>query len=106
ETINRIVQKVIPAWTVGLRPLQMDLVVAILDGDDVLFCTATGDGKSAAFSVPHLVLQEYNAYPELYLRGLRTRIGAVGIVVTPTKGLTNNIVGGRNTASTLLFMLL
>ncbi|KAJ6449998.1 P-loop containing nucleoside triphosphate hydrolase protein [Mycena sanguinolenta] len=91
ETINRIVKKVIPGWTDGLRPVQMDLVVAILDGDDVLCCTATGDGKSAAFSVPLLVLQEYNAHPELYPRGLRTRVGAVGIVVTPTKGLANNI---------------
>ncbi|KAJ7210266.1 P-loop containing nucleoside triphosphate hydrolase protein, partial [Mycena haematopus] len=92
QTINRIVKKVIPAWTDGLRPVQMDLVAPILDGDDVLCCTATGDGKSAAFSVPILVLQEYNANPDLYPRGLRTRVESAGMVITPTKGLANNVV--------------
>ncbi|KAK6985204.1 p-loop containing nucleoside triphosphate hydrolase protein [Favolaschia claudopus] len=92
ETINSIVKKVIPAWTQGLRPFQLDLVAPLLDGDDILCCTATGDGKSAAFSVPLLVLNEYNSNPHLYPRGLDTRIGPMGIVVTPTKGLANNIV--------------
>ncbi|KAJ6584403.1 P-loop containing nucleoside triphosphate hydrolase protein [Mycena capillaripes] len=64
----------------------------MLDGDDVLCCTATGDGKSAAFSVPILVLKEYNANPSIYPPGLPTRPNPVGIVVTPTKGLANNIV--------------
>ncbi|KAK6984339.1 P-loop containing nucleoside triphosphate hydrolase protein [Favolaschia claudopus] len=49
-----------------LRPFQLDLVAPILDGDDILCCTATGDGKSAAFSVPLLVLNEYNLNPHLY----------------------------------------
>ncbi|KAK6985233.1 P-loop containing nucleoside triphosphate hydrolase protein [Favolaschia claudopus] len=92
ETINSIVKKVIPAWTQGLRPFQLDLVAPLLNGDDILCCTATGDGKSAAFSVPLLVLNEYNSNPHLYPRGLDTRIGPMGIVVTPTKGLANNIV--------------
>ncbi|KAF8198225.1 hypothetical protein K438DRAFT_1584225 [Mycena galopus ATCC 62051] len=92
QTIRTIVTKVIPEWKDGLRPVQMDLVSAILDGDDVLCCTATGDGKSAAFSVPILVLKEYNANPILYLAGLRTRVDPVGVVVTPTKGLASNIV--------------
>ncbi|KAF8179975.1 P-loop containing nucleoside triphosphate hydrolase protein [Mycena galopus ATCC 62051] len=92
QTIRTIVAKVIPEWKDGLRPVQMDLVSAILDGDDVLCCTATGDGKSAAFSVPILVLKECNANPTLYPAGLRTRVDPVGVVVTPTKGLASNIV--------------
>jgi len=60
ETINIIVKKLIPKWTNRLHEVQLDLVSAILDGKDVLCCTATGDGKSAAFSVPTLVLLEYN----------------------------------------------
>ncbi|KAK6975061.1 P-loop containing nucleoside triphosphate hydrolase protein [Favolaschia claudopus] len=92
KTINDIVKKVLPAWTQGLRPFQLDLVAPILDGDDILCCTATGDGKSAAFSVPLLVLNEYNLNPHLYPKGFRTRAGPVGIVVTPTKGLARDIV--------------
>ncbi|KAJ7245376.1 P-loop containing nucleoside triphosphate hydrolase protein [Mycena haematopus] len=92
DTINKIVKKLIPAWQNGLRPVQEDLVAAMLDGDDVLCCTATGDGKSAAFSVPILVLNEYNAHRDLYPAGLPTRSDPVGMVVTPTKGLAANIV--------------
>jgi ATP-dependent helicase YprA (DUF1998 family) len=65
DTLNKIVKKVVPAWKDGLRPVQADLVSAILDGDDVLCCTATGDGKSAAFSIPILVLNEYNVFTAL-----------------------------------------
>ncbi|KAJ7692757.1 hypothetical protein B0H17DRAFT_861241, partial [Mycena rosella] len=92
KTIDTIVRKVIPGWKDGLRPVQMDLVAPILDGEDVLCCTATGDGKSAGFSVPILVLNEYNANPELYSAGFRTRVGPVGVVAKPTKGLANKIV--------------
>jgi superfamily II DNA/RNA helicase len=59
----------------------------MFDGDDVLCCTATGDGKSAAFYVPILVINEYNAHPHLYPAGLPTKLGPVGVVITPTKGL-------------------
>ncbi|KAJ7801965.1 hypothetical protein B0H14DRAFT_3782106 [Mycena olivaceomarginata] len=95
KTIGDIVKKVIPAWTNGLRPVQEDLVSAILDGDDILYCTATGDGKSAAFSVPILVLDEYTINPQLYPAGLRSRVGLVGVVVMLIKGLANNIVMWR-----------
>jgi len=56
ETIKTIVKKLIPTWMNGLHVVQLKLISAILDGKDVLCCTATGDGKSAAFSVPTLVL--------------------------------------------------
>ncbi|KAJ6622732.1 hypothetical protein B0H10DRAFT_1787649 [Mycena sp. CBHHK59/15] len=91
ETLQKIVKQVIPAWKDRLRPVQEDFCLAILDGDDVLCCTATGDGKSVAFSVPILVLNEYNKNPGLYAAGLPTRLNPIGIVVTPTKGLANNI---------------
>ncbi|KAJ6524932.1 P-loop containing nucleoside triphosphate hydrolase protein [Mycena capillaripes] len=81
ETANKIAKKVVPKWKDGLRPVQKDVVCAMLDGEDVLCCTATGDGKSGAFPNPHL-----------YPAGLPTRVYPVGIVVTPTKGLAANIV--------------
>jgi superfamily II DNA/RNA helicase len=92
ETINTIVKKLIPTWTNGLHPVQLDLVSAMLDNKDILCCTATGDGKSAAFSVPSIVLLEYNKYPEGYVAGLPTRKRPIGVVITPTKGLADNIV--------------
>ena len=87
-----IVKRVIPTWTNGLHAVQLELVSAILDRKDVLCCTATGDGKSAAFSVPILVLLEYNKHPEAYVAGLPARKRPIGVVVTPTKGLADNIV--------------
>ncbi|KAF8884728.1 P-loop containing nucleoside triphosphate hydrolase protein [Gymnopilus junonius] len=91
-TINVIVKKLIPTWTNGLHPVQLELISAILDGQDVLCCTATGDGKSAAFSIPTLVLLEYNRTPGTYIIGLPSRNKPIGIVITPTKGLADNIV--------------
>ncbi|KAJ7776978.1 P-loop containing nucleoside triphosphate hydrolase protein [Mycena maculata] len=92
RTLNSIVKKVIPQWKDGLRPVQEELVAPILDGDDILCCAATGQGKSAGFSVPILVLNEYNNNRHLYPVNLRTRPQPVGLVITPTKGLANNIV--------------
>ena len=92
ETIQTIVKKLIPTWMDGLHLVQLELVSAILDGQDILCCTATGDGKSAAFAVPALVLLEYNAHPDAYPAGLPTRKRPIGVVITPTKGLANKIV--------------
>jgi superfamily II DNA/RNA helicase len=92
ETINTIVKKLISTWTGGLHAVQLELVSAILDGQDVLCCTATGDGKSAAFAVPSLVLLEYNKHLAAYPAGLPTQTNPVGVVITPTKGLADNIV--------------
>jgi superfamily II DNA/RNA helicase len=91
DTINSIVKKLIPNWTNGLHAVQLELVSAILDGIDLLCCTATGEGKSAAFSIPTLVLLEYNKHPNVYVAGLPTRKRPIGVVVTPTKGLADNI---------------
>ena len=51
ETINTIVKTLIPAWSDGLHSLQLELISTILDGQDILCCTATGAGKSAAFAI-------------------------------------------------------
>ncbi|KDR81243.1 hypothetical protein GALMADRAFT_208044 [Galerina marginata CBS 339.88] len=70
----------------------LKLVSGTLDGTDIFCCTATGDGKSAAFTIPCLVLLEYNKNPESYPQGLPTRAKPTGVVITPTKGLANDIV--------------
>ena len=72
ETIRTIVKTLILTWNDGLHPIQLDLVSTILDSQDILCCTATGDGKSAAFAIPCLVLIEYNAHPDAYPAGLPT----------------------------------
>ncbi|KAJ6459697.1 hypothetical protein C8R47DRAFT_1226517 [Mycena vitilis] len=92
DTLQKIVKKVIPTWKEGLRPVQEDMNSAMLDGVNMLCCTATGDGKSATFSVPILALNEYNTNPALYPAGLPTGKHPVGLVITPTKGLAANIV--------------
>ncbi|KAF9005368.1 P-loop containing nucleoside triphosphate hydrolase protein [Hymenopellis radicata] len=91
ETLNRIVSKKVPEWSDGLRPAQLEYVPAILDREDVLCIEVTGGGKSAAFSVPILVHNEVSANPSLY-PGFLAQEFAVGIVVTPTKGLAGNLV--------------
>ena len=72
DTINTIVKKLTPNWTNRLHVVQLELVSVILDGKDLLCCTATGDGKSAAFSIPTLVLLEYNKHPDAFVAGLPT----------------------------------
>jgi superfamily II DNA helicase RecQ len=91
RTITTIVKKLIPQWENGLYPAQHDLVARILDGQDVLCCMATGGGKSALFSVPILILREMARNSHLY-PDLPTWALPQGIVITPTKGLSANIV--------------
>ncbi|THU93169.1 hypothetical protein K435DRAFT_592563, partial [Dendrothele bispora CBS 962.96] len=57
-----------------------------------LCITATGDGKSALFAIPIVILREYNTNYHLYPQGLPTRAHPFGIVITPTKGLANTFV--------------
>lgn len=90
-TVQGIVKARFSEWTDGLRDWQLDIVVRILDGEDVLLSTATGDGKSAIFTVPIVVLlemrQDPGSYPQLPYRDF-----PMGIVIAPTKGLAANIV--------------
>ena len=67
SVINAIVSKCIPCWTSGLRPHQLDAIIRILDGRDLLYCVATGQGKSAMFTVPLLVHWELYSSPQTYL---------------------------------------
>ncbi|KAJ7627874.1 hypothetical protein B0H17DRAFT_909704, partial [Mycena rosella] len=92
-TIQQIVATKIPQWAGGLRDWQVTVIAWILDGEDVLCITATGDGKSALFAVPILVLLEVAknpaTYPGFWDQKRRT---PVGLVIAPTKGLSANIV--------------
>lgn len=99
QTITAIVQKLIQEWKDGLHAWQLKLVVRILDGKDILCCTATGDGKSALFAVSIVVLTEMARNPALYpdLPVHAQCALPMGIVVTPTKGLAANIVSSRLT---------
>ncbi|KAF9001635.1 P-loop containing nucleoside triphosphate hydrolase protein [Hymenopellis radicata] len=90
-TVKHIVVNRIPSWKDGLHERQEEPVLLILDGTDVLLCTATGDGKSALFTVPILCHQEISQNPQDYPK-FCVRKQPMGIVVTPTKGLANNIV--------------
>ncbi|KAE9386074.1 hypothetical protein BT96DRAFT_1006436 [Gymnopus androsaceus JB14] len=80
-------------WPEGLREFQLHCIPKILNNNDVFAITATGDRKSALFAIPPLVhleiSQNRNEYPNF---NIRIREKPVGIVVTPTKGLANNIV--------------
>ncbi|KAF9048057.1 P-loop containing nucleoside triphosphate hydrolase protein [Hymenopellis radicata] len=89
--VKRIVVKRIPDWTDGLHERQEEPTLLILDGKDVLLCTATGDGKSALFTVPILCHEEVSRHPEDY-SNFRVRKHPVGLVITPTKGLAGDIV--------------
>ncbi|KAJ7155663.1 P-loop containing nucleoside triphosphate hydrolase protein [Mycena filopes] len=91
RTVASIVQKLIPQWPNGLYPPQMQLILRVLDGEDIVCCMATGGGKSALFAVPIVVLREIARNPGLYPK-LPTRPLPVGVVITPTKGLAANIV--------------
>ncbi|KAL0564999.1 hypothetical protein V5O48_017033, partial [Marasmius crinis-equi] len=92
-TLGLIVQKLIPQWPNGLKPFQHDSILKILDQQQLLCITATGDGKSALFAVPILVHLEISKEPSVYPHfNVPIRNNPVGLVVTPTKGLANNIV--------------
>ncbi|KAJ7204742.1 P-loop containing nucleoside triphosphate hydrolase protein [Mycena pura] len=90
-TVKAIVKARIPSWKDGLRLQQEEPILRILDGQDVLLCTATGAGKSALFTVPIICHQELAKYPSRY-PNFRRRALPVGLVITPTKGLARSIV--------------
>ncbi|PBK93655.1 hypothetical protein ARMGADRAFT_904052, partial [Armillaria gallica] len=90
RTIKIAVAKRIKAWKDDLHPFQEQPIVYILNGEDVLLCTVTGDGKSALFTVPILCHLEVSQYPEEY-PSLPARKHPVGLVITPTKGLACNM---------------
>ncbi|KAF8174177.1 P-loop containing nucleoside triphosphate hydrolase protein [Mycena galopus ATCC 62051] len=90
--LKLIVASEIPEWKNGLRDRQVEPISRILDGQDVILCTATGDGKSALFIVPILCHIAVSKSPEIFPKFRRIRKKPVGVVITPTKGLARNIV--------------
>ncbi|KIM80574.1 hypothetical protein PILCRDRAFT_822305 [Piloderma croceum F 1598] len=66
ETTQKIIKKLLPTWKNGLQDFQLDIVMPTLNGVDGMLLTATGDGKSAAFMIPILVLQEMACNPLEY----------------------------------------
>jgi hypothetical protein len=95
SAIQDIVKLKIPQWKDGLRDYQLDMAASVLDRKNVLISLGTGRGKTAGFAVPMLVLREISSNPDLY-PDLRYPKMAVGIVITPTKGLSFDIVRGLN----------
>ncbi|THU75811.1 hypothetical protein K435DRAFT_974681 [Dendrothele bispora CBS 962.96] len=89
--LNKIVRKRIPEWTSGLKHAQAEVVGKVLDGEKILWVSATGEGKSAAFQIPVIIHEEIGRNAEL-CPGFKAKEKPVGIVVTPTKGLAANIV--------------
>ncbi|KAK0211922.1 hypothetical protein IW262DRAFT_1412454 [Armillaria fumosa] len=47
QAVKDVVAKRIPTWKDGLRPFQEQPIIYILNGEDVVLCTATGDAKNA-----------------------------------------------------------
>jgi hypothetical protein len=74
---------------------QLNLVVQILYSEDILCCTATRDEKSVLFAVSFIILQEMAQNPRLY-PDLPYHSHPVSLVITPTKGLSANIVSFHN----------
>jgi hypothetical protein len=91
DAIQATVRRCTP-WKNGLTSPQLRLVSLILEGVSIIYINATGSGKSCAFSIPILILNEYNKTPEVFPSGLRRFAKPVGLVITPTKGLANNLV--------------
>ncbi|KAJ8089134.1 hypothetical protein PM082_014382 [Marasmius tenuissimus] len=93
DLLKKLVSTAIPSWTNGLRPFQQAAIPKILDGDNVLCCTATGGGKSALFIIPilvHLHARNGTVFQGRTVKNIRDK--PVGVVVTPTKGLAGNLV--------------
>jgi superfamily II DNA/RNA helicase len=97
-TIAKIIKEKVPQWIEGLHDWQSILVAKILDGECILCCTATGDGKSALFGAPAVISVEISKNPHLY-PDLPRRTKPVSIVITPTKGLAANTVRKQTTLS-------
>ncbi|KAF5349397.1 hypothetical protein D9758_015511 [Tetrapyrgos nigripes] len=91
NTLKQIISRRVPQWPNGLRDFQLENIPRVLDGENLLVFTATGDGKSSFYDVPVLVHMELAANPQLYAP-FPIRETPVAIVVTPTKGLANSII--------------
>ena len=96
QLLNELARKLVPQWTDGLCQKQDKVIGYTLDGEDTVYCTATGGGKSAAFVLPILIHQELARHASLYPNHPKLPQGAkekpVAVVVTPAKGLAGSMV--------------
>ncbi|KAE9392208.1 hypothetical protein BT96DRAFT_1000613 [Gymnopus androsaceus JB14] len=91
--IESIVKKRVTKFPNGLCELQKICIPKILNQEDVFAINVTGGGKSALFAIPILIHLEINQNLTLYpIFTIHIWEKLVGIVVTPTKGLANDIV--------------
>ena len=91
DTLKKVVSRRIPQWEDGLRDFQGEWTPLILDGQNLVAFTATGDGKSTLFILPILVHLELSTNPIIY-PSFPIRAQAVVMVITPTKGLATSHV--------------
>ncbi|ESK87946.1 hypothetical protein Moror_10882 [Moniliophthora roreri MCA 2997] len=93
KTLNTIVKKLISQWNNGLKPFQYQSISKILNLNNLLCITATSDGKLALLAVPLLIYKEISwncaSFPKF---GVDIKSKPVGLIITPTKGLVNNII--------------
>ncbi len=96
QLLNELTFKLVPQWTDGLHQKQDEVIGYMLDGEDTVYCTATGGGKSAAFVLPILIHQKLAQHALLYPNHPKLSQGAkekpVAVVVMPTKGLAGSMV--------------
>ncbi|KAF9058741.1 P-loop containing nucleoside triphosphate hydrolase protein [Rhodocollybia butyracea] len=91
DTLNRVVSARIPQWELGLRDFQREWIPLVLDHQNLVAFTATGDGKSVLFLVPILIHLELSTNPLQYTN-FPVQHQAVVMVITPTKGLATSIL--------------
>ena len=74
EALKCLVARRIPQWKDSLRlsvitsKSSLDFIPHILDDDNLLVCTATGDGKSAYFTAPILAYIDVRDDPDMEFR--------------------------------------
>ncbi|KAE9383487.1 hypothetical protein BT96DRAFT_843786, partial [Gymnopus androsaceus JB14] len=89
KIINSIVKKHVSKCKDGLHELQCICIPKILNLEDVFAINATGGGKSVLFGIPLEISRNVALYP---MFDVPICLDPIGVVVTPMKGLVNNIV--------------
>ncbi|KAF9062273.1 hypothetical protein BDP27DRAFT_1233864 [Rhodocollybia butyracea] len=85
DTLNHVVSARIPQWELGLWDFQREWIPLVLDCQNLVAFTATGDGKSVLFLVPILIHLKLSTNPLQYTQ-VPVQHQAVAMVITPTRG--------------------
>ncbi|KAF5319072.1 hypothetical protein D9758_018977 [Tetrapyrgos nigripes] len=91
EAIKHVVSECIPSWRNGLRDWQLESISTILSRRNLFAIAATGDGKSALYTVPILAHLEIAKNPDTYPT-FRFVSNPIVLVITPTKVLATSII--------------